>query len=270
MTVQTLIEEVILAHQRLQKIQPLVQCITNQVAANYVANILLAAKASPAMIDNPLEVASFAQVAQALSINLGTPQQAQVEAMHLAAHTMQQLNKPWVLDPVGYGSALPWRSEIANQLLSYQPHIIRGNASEIANLAGMQTENKGVDSVLNSNHVYLEAKKLLSVCQCVAISGKADFILSKELNITIQVNGGSFLQPRITATGCALGALIAAYSVVSSATIASLSAHVHFAIAGKLAAQQAVQVGQFNVAFLDYIDQMNADLISQHIDLKII
>ena len=35
----------------LQTQQPLVQCITNSVAANYAANVLLAAGASPAMID---------------------------------------------------------------------------------------------------------------------------------------------------------------------------------------------------------------------------
>ena len=51
----------------LQTQQPLVQCITNSVAANYAANVLLAAGASPAMIDNPFEAESFTSHA-----NLGT------------------------------------------------------------------------------------------------------------------------------------------------------------------------------------------------------
>ena len=46
---------IIEAWQKLQQQQPLVQCITNSVAANYTANILLAAGASPAMIDIPLK-----------------------------------------------------------------------------------------------------------------------------------------------------------------------------------------------------------------------
>ena len=74
------------------------------------------------------------------------------------------------------------------------------------------------------------------------------FILSKEYQQIIQVNGGSYLQPKITATGCALGALLAAYTAVTTPSIASIAAHVHFAIAGKLAFEQAQSVGAFNVA----------------------
>ncbi|MDQ9837884.1 SDR family NAD(P)-dependent oxidoreductase, partial [Acinetobacter baumannii] len=37
--------------QNMQAKTPLVQCITNSVAANYTANVLLASGASPAMID---------------------------------------------------------------------------------------------------------------------------------------------------------------------------------------------------------------------------
>ncbi|MFI8037615.1 hydroxyethylthiazole kinase, partial [Acinetobacter baumannii] len=48
-----LIEQVIEAWQNMQAKTPLVQCITNSVAANYTANVLLASGASPAMIDNP-------------------------------------------------------------------------------------------------------------------------------------------------------------------------------------------------------------------------
>lgn len=53
---QQLIDQVIEAWHSLQDKAPLVQCITNSVATNYTANILLAAGASPAMIDNPLKL----------------------------------------------------------------------------------------------------------------------------------------------------------------------------------------------------------------------
>ena len=51
----TLLEKIVEAWTLLQTQQPLVQCITNSVAANYAANVLLAAGASPAMIDNHLK-----------------------------------------------------------------------------------------------------------------------------------------------------------------------------------------------------------------------
>ncbi len=267
---QTILQMVIEAWKALQTQQPLVQCITNTVAANYVANILLASGASPAMIDNPFEAEAFAKISGAVSINLGTPTTEQMQAMTLSAQTAQQHQVPWVLDPVGYGPILKWRSEKVDELLSFKPTIIRGNASEISTLAGNQVQSKGVDSTLNSAEVYEHAKSLLSHTECIAISGESDFIISKEYNAVIQINGGSYLQPKVTATGCALGALIAAYTAVSTPTIAAISAHVHFAIAGKLAFEKTENVGSFNVAFIDYLHGMNTEMFEQYADIQVL
>ena len=269
-TTQDIIQQVIEAWKQLKAQSPLVHCMTNSVASNYVANILLAAGASPAMIDNPFEAESFARIAGAISLNTGTPTSEQTAAMKIAAKTCAELNKPWVLDPVGYGSILQWRSETVDELVAFKPTIIRGNASEISALAGKQVESKGVDSTANSADVYHEAKSLLEYTDCIAISGASDFIISKELNAIIEVHGGSHLQPRITATGCALGALIAAYCVVSTPTIATIAAHIHFAIAGKLAYQHSQTVGSFNVSFLDQIDLISAEMILQYAEISII
>ena len=265
-----IIQMVIEAWQNLQKQQPLVQCITNSVATNYAANVLLAAGASPAMIDNPFEAESFASITSALSINLGTPTPDQMQAMKISAETVSKKSIPWVLDPVGYGAILKWRSDMADTLVSLKPTVIRGNASEISALAGNQVQSKGVDSTVASHEVYKQALPLLQNCECVAISGESDFILSKELNAVIQVNGGSFLQPKITATGCALGALIAAYCAVTTPTIATISAHIHFAIAGKLAFEKNQTVGRFNVAFLDEIYSLNVDKISNYANIEVL
>ena len=81
-----ILEQVIEAWNQLQAQQPLVHCITNSVAANYVANILLAAGASPAMIDNPFEAESFASIASAINLNLGMPTSEQMQAMLIAAN----------------------------------------------------------------------------------------------------------------------------------------------------------------------------------------
>ncbi|MBJ8431871.1 hydroxyethylthiazole kinase [Acinetobacter pittii] len=266
----TLIEQVIDAWQNMQAKTPLVQCITNSVAANYTANVLLASGASPAMIDNPYEAESFTKISSALSINLGTPTSEQMQAMQISTKTAQLNNIPWVLDPVGYGPILAWRSQMTDELLQFKPSIIRGNASEISTLAGNQVQSKGVDSTLSSDQAYQQAYTLLAHADCIAISGESDYILSKELDIVIQVNGGSPLQPKITATGCALGALIAAYSAVTTPTIAALSAHVHFAIAGKLAANQAQTMGSFSTIFMDYIHMLDDNLIEQYADIKLL
>ncbi len=267
---RVILQQVMDAWAQLQTRQPLVQCITNTVAANYAANILLAAGASPAMIDNPFESESFVKISGALSINLGTPTTEQMQAMRISAQTAQSHQIPWVLDPVGYGPILKWRSDMVNELLQFKPSIIRGNASEISTLAGNQVESKGVDSTLNSADVYNQAKVLLEHTECVAISGESDFIISKAFNAVIQINGGSYLQPKVTATGCALGALIAAYSAVTTPTLACISAHVHFAIAGKLAFEKVQTVGSFNVAFIDYVNSLNAEMIAEYADILVL
>ncbi|MDA3481731.1 hydroxyethylthiazole kinase [Acinetobacter baumannii] len=265
-----LIEQVIEAWQNMQAKTPLVQCITNSVAANYTANVLLASGASPAMIDNPYEAESFTKISSALSINLGTPTSEQMQAMQISAKTAQLNEIPWVLDPVGYGPILAWRSQMTDELLQFKPNVIRGNASEISTLAGNQVQSKGVDSTLSSDQAYQQAFSLLTHASCIAISGESDYILSNEVDAVIQVNGGSPLQPKITATGCALGALIAAYSVVTTPTISALSAHIHFAIAGKLAANQAQTMGSFSSIFMDYIHMLDANLIEQYADIKLL
>ena len=84
--------------QRMRADAPLVHCITNYVAMNIMANVLLAAGASPAMVHAREEVAEFAGLAQALAINFGTLDPAWAEAMEVAARTM---------DAAGHGCSIP-------------------------------------------------------------------------------------------------------------------------------------------------------------------
>ena len=51
---------------------PLVHCITNYVAMNIAANVVLAAGASPAMVHALEEIADFTPICGALTINIGT------------------------------------------------------------------------------------------------------------------------------------------------------------------------------------------------------
>lgn len=252
--------------QKLQDTQPLVHCITNSVANNFAANVCLAVGASPAMIDNKQEAGNFARIASALSINTGTPTPEQALAMQYAAQSANAEHTPWVLDPVGYSEILAWRSQIVDDLLQYQPTILRGNASEIATLAGAQSSSKGVDSTLSSEQAVDQALELLGICDCVAISGGTDYILSKALGV-VAISGGSNLQPKVTAMGCALGAVCAAYLGVleesQPAALAAIAAHVHFAVSAQIAEEkltiQNVGIGSFQMLFLDALFQITAE-----------
>ena len=84
---------------RLRARQPRVHCITNAVAQNFTANVLLAAGAIPSMTIAPDEVGEFVARADALLVNLGTFD-AERQAATEAALERRSRQQPWVLDPV--------------------------------------------------------------------------------------------------------------------------------------------------------------------------
>ena len=126
----------------LQTQKPLVHCITNYVAMNIAANVVLAVGASPAMVHAEAEVADFVPIADALTINIGTLSSTWVSAMQKAADAAGAAGKPWVLDPVAH-FATPFRGEVVQDLIGRGPAIIRGNASEILALGGAATAQQG-------------------------------------------------------------------------------------------------------------------------------
>src|SRR5262245_7735308 len=86
--------------ERIRTRAPRVHCITNVVAQNFSANMLLAAGAIPSMTIAPDEIAEFVVRADALLINLGTFDAERRIASGLAIEAAAQNGKPWLLDPV--------------------------------------------------------------------------------------------------------------------------------------------------------------------------
>lgn len=246
---------------RLRERTPLVHCLTNQVTMNFVANVLLAAGASPAMTDHPKEAGELAAAADGVLINLGTPNAASLEAMRRASLAASKARRPWVLDPVG-AAALPLRREISLELMAHRPAVVRGNASEILSLVDSDARGRGVDTRHDASDAATAAPHLLDRTSGVAISGKIDRLVGIHDNadpVLVSIEGGSAWQPRVTGTGCALGALIAAYLAVADSTLdAMIAAHAHAAAAAERAEQEAKGPGSFAVAWLDALD--SADL----------
>jgi hydroxyethylthiazole kinase len=247
------VDDVVAAYAALRARKPLVQAITNTVSTNFMANVLLAAGASPAMVDNPEEAGLFAGIADGVLINLGTPTAAQVESMHLAAAAAQKAGRPWVLDPIAAGG-LPWRGGVAVELLQFRPAAVRGNASEIIGLAGLGGGARGVDSSSDPSAAVPAALELLAKASAVSASGPVDHVVGRIEGrpALIRISGGSAWLPLVTASGCSLGALVAAYAGVSpDALTALVAAHVHFSVAAELAETDAKGPGRFASAFLD-------------------
>lgn len=229
---------------------PLTHCLTNVVASGFTANVLLAAGASPAMVVAIEEVADFVAIADAVLINTGTITSASAAAMDCAAATAAKTGKPWVLDPVAAG-VLGFRTGIATALLRHRPAVIRGNASEILALAGASGGGRGVDSTASSADALGAAQALATrTGAVVAVSGACDYVTDgSEL---IEITGGDPLMTRVVGTGCALGALIAAFLGAGIAPLrAAAAASAMFARAGEAAVALARGPGSFVPAFLD-------------------
>jgi hydroxyethylthiazole kinase len=253
------VDDVVVAYATLRAQKPLVQAITNTVSANFMANVLLAAGASPAMVDNPEEAALFAGVANGLLINLGTPTAAQVESARLAAAAAENAGRPWVLDPIAAGG-LPWRGGIAAELLAFHPAAVRGNASEVIGLAGLGGGARGVDSSSDPSAAVPAAVELLAKAAAVSASGPVDHVVGRVEGqpTLIRVRGGSAWLPLVTASGCALGALVAAYAgVATDALTALVAAHTHFSVAAEIAEAGAKGPGSFASAFLDALHDLD-------------
>jgi hydroxyethylthiazole kinase len=228
---------------------PLVQNITNYVAMNVMANILLAIGASPAMNHAHEEVAEFAGLADALSVNIGTLDPYWVTSMELAARAMAQQGKPWVLDPVAVG-ATALRRDAGARLLALKPTIIRGNASEIIALAGADAAGKGADSADAVSDATGAAQALArQTGGVVAVTGAVDYVTDGDA--AYRISGGHALMPRITVLGCSLTGVVAAFAVDQSPLEATVAALASYAVAGEMAGETAKGPASFQVAFID-------------------
>ena len=228
---------------------PLVHNITNFVAMNIMANVLLAAGASPAMVHAREEVAEFAGLSQALTVNIGTLDAPWAEAMETAAAVMAGLGRPWGLDPVGVG-ATRFRQDVCARLMRLRPDVIRGNASEILALSGIGAKGRGADAADPVEAAEAAARDLAArTGAVVAVSGPVDYITDGVS--AYHVANGHALMPRVTALGCSLNGVIAAFLVGQPALCATAAAMAYYGLAGERAAHAATGPGGFQAAFLD-------------------
>lgn len=263
---------------RLRERQPLVQCITNAVVSGWTANVLLATGAAPAMVDNPREAPEFAAIADGLLINVGTPTEATLEAMRAAISSADASGTPWVLDPVAIGG-LRWRTAFVPELLEIAtPTIVRGNASEIAALAG-GAGGRGVESTDTPEQVLTPARTVARRGSVVAISGEVDHLLALApgadgagagdgQEVLVRLGHGDPLLTRVTGAGCALGALMAAFAgVCDDALTAAAAATATFTLAAETAAESARGPGSFAVALLDELSLITPDGLAERVHL---
>lgn len=221
---------------RIRTRAPRVHCITNSVAQQYTANMLLAAGAVPSMTISPEEIGAFVAGADALLINLGTFDIERKSAIEVALGVAAERGMPWLLDPV-FIERSPARARFAHELVSRRPAVVRLNQAEFA-------------AISNDEAADAPARFARAHATVVALTGKVDVVDDGGRRMTIA--NGDPLMALVTAMGCAGSALIcAALAVEADAWLATIAALAAFGVAGEVAAAEARGPGSFSIAVVD-------------------
>jgi hydroxyethylthiazole kinase len=232
---------------RIRDRAPRVHCITNAVAQNFSANMLLAAGAVPSMTIATGEVGEFAARADALLVNLGTFDPERREACTLAIEAVKRHGRPWLLDPVFIERSQP-RTQFARSLLAQRPTAIKLNHAEYVALAGHDPEREELARFVEDHGAV------------VGLTGQADVVAGPGRRA--EIGNGDPMMTKVTAMGCAGGALIAAcLAVESDAWLATVSGLLILGVAGEIAASKAAGPGSLAVGILDAVYALDADTL---------
>jgi len=228
---------------RLRARAPRIHCITNAVAQNFTANVLLAAGCVPSMTLSPEEIGAFVAGAQGLLVNLGTLDAERREATKVAVETVRQRNLPWVLDPVFVDRATP-RAAFARELIGRRPTVVRLNHAEFAALAGGTPSRDQAMAYARSNGIV------------IALSGEIDLVTDGHR--VAEIANGHPLMAKVTAMGCAGSAILTAcLAAEPDAFRAAIAALVIMGVAGELAGEQSAGPGSFAVAIIDALHNLD-------------
>jgi hydroxyethylthiazole kinase len=229
------------------------------VVMNVTANATLALGALPVMAHAPQEVEEMAANAGALVLNIGTLSEHWIEAMLLAGRAA---TGPIVLDPVGAG-ATRYRTETAKRLLAeLDVTVVRGNAAEIATLAGHAAEIRGVESISTASTtagVVRDAARTLGTI--VSVTGPTDHVSDGER--VVAVSNGHELMGTVSGTGCMSSAVTGSFLAAKpkEPLEAAAEALAAFGVAGEDAARDAQGPGTFHAGLYDALYNLDPDTL---------
>lgn len=241
--------------------KPIVHHLTNWVTIYDCANIVKTLGASPVMAHAKEEVADMAAIASSLVLNIGTLTPEFTEAMKLAAKAANKKGIPVVLDVCGAG-ATPLRDQKVKELLAQTKiNIIKGNASEIARVAGESVMTKGVDAGNVKQDIVMLAQELSKKNKCVVVvTGKED-IVTDGLK-TLIVKNGDPMMTNIVGTGCMAASVIGTFAAIEKdLVLAAASGLVCFEIAAESAAKISKGPATFKEKLFDCLFHLNEKII---------
>jgi hydroxyethylthiazole kinase len=246
--------------QTVREKRPLVHHLTNWVTIYDCAQVVKSLGASPVMAHAPEEAADMSGLASALVLNIGTLTSDFITSMKQAAHTANSRNIPVLLDVCGAG-ATPFRDRKCHELLEEtRIDIIKGNASEIARVAGKDVKTRGVDTGEVDTDLREIAQGLARNRNCsVVITGRDDIIA--DANQLFIVSNGHEIMSQVVGTGCMAASVIGTFAGVSSRDITAAAAAglSCYGIAAELASMKCAGPASFKQLLFDYIHTLSRE-----------
>lgn len=238
--------------------RPLVHHITNYVTVNDCANMAICAGAAPVMADAMEEMADMVSIAGALVLNIGTLNDRLVGSMIAAGRRANELDIPVIVDPVGAG-ATKYRTETVKRLLEeLDVAVLKGNAGEIATMAGSDAKVVGVDSHgISGDPVEICQQYSESLGVTVAMTAPVDVV--SDGRRTYLIENGHEMMERVSGTGCMASTVVGAFNAVSTdRASACASALAVLGIAGEKAAVEARGPMSFRTKLFDSMFNLSA------------
>ena len=232
--------------------KPLIHHITNWVSIFDCAQITRNLGALPVMAHAKEEVEEMASLAGALVLNIGTLTPELIESMILAGKAANKKGIPIVLDPVGCG-ATKLRTESALKILKeVKVSVIKGNAGEIATLAGVPAEVRGVEYIGHQGEIKDVVRKLSQKYDnaVVVVTGADDYIGQGE-EVVISTRGHE-LMGKVVGTGCMAASVLGCFAAVNKDHFkAAIEAMTFYGECGERAAEKTQGPLAFKQVFLD-------------------
>ena len=217
----------------------MILCITNYVAAEFTANVLLAIGERPLMSSCPEEMDELTARCDALLVNIGCLDRQQIEAMKIAVEAAKRYGKPWVLDPVGV-QASQIRLDTCKELIALNaPTMIKGNKAEMEFILP-RIEYAGV----------------------AVTTGAVDWIEFGDSGMSASIALGSPMMDGVTGMGCALGGVCAAFLAREADPFkAAVKALTLYGKAGQDGSNgcngKSGQLGTFKTKFIDELSRLS-------------
>ena len=247
-----------------RKNQPLVHHLTNWVTIYDCAQVVKSFGASPVMAHAAEESAEMASIASALVLNIGTLTVEFIESMKSAAQSANSRGIPVVLDVCGAG-ATKLRDKMSFRLLD-ETHvdIIKGNASEVARIAGADVQTRGVDSGIVGGRLETIAVELALKRKCVVVITGKDDIVTDGMKCLV-VGNGHEIMAHVVGTGCMAASVIGTFAGAApgdplDAAAAGLCC---FEVASEIAARNSGGPGTFTNSLFDAIYTLDKNRIEK-------